>query len=41
MRKPECYKPEENNPYPLCVGNGSKQCLICSLYVNLDFNRYE
>ena len=31
---PECFIPEENNPYPLCVGNGSKDCENCCLYVD-------
>lgn len=34
-KKPDCYKPEENNPYPLCVGNGNKECENCCLYVHM------
>jgi hypothetical protein len=32
--RPECYKPNEN-PYPLCVGNGSPDCDTCGLYENM------
>ncbi len=38
---PDCYTPETDNPYPLCVGNGSPLCEKCSLYKGLDYNRYE
>jgi len=31
---PKCYEPEEENPYPLCIGNGSAECNICCLYVD-------
>lgn len=27
----ECFIPEENNPYPLCVGKGWKECEECQL----------
>lgn len=39
--KPSCYNPEKDNPYPLCVGNGTQNCEHCCLYANLDYNRYE
>lgn len=26
-----CFVPEENNPYPLCVGRGRKECENCQL----------
>jgi len=39
--KPSCYNPETDNPYPLCVGNGSDACKSCCLYVDLDYNSYE
>ena len=39
--KPVCYDPEPDNPYPLCVGNGSLECEHCAYYVHLDLNRYE
>ena len=32
--EPECFTPEENNPYPLCVGNGNERCNECCLYVD-------
>ncbi|MGF7011988.1 hypothetical protein M2146_002542 [Lachnospiraceae bacterium PF1-22] len=34
-KKPRCYVPEKNNPYPLCVGKkGRKQsyCKSCNLW---------
>lgn len=30
--KPKCFTPEENAIYPLCVGNGSDDCLECCLF---------
>lgn len=33
---PSCYLPEENTPYPLCVGNGSEECKECCLYAKLE-----
>ena len=39
--KPDCYTPETDNPYPLCVGNGGLLCEQCSLYKDLDYNSYE
>lgn len=39
--EPDCFVPEENNDYPLCVGNGSQKCEDCSLYAKLDYNKYE
>ncbi len=35
LEKPDCYKPETDNPYPLCVGNGTKKCRECCLWVDL------
>lgn len=29
--KPECYTPEENNPYPLCIGGKLPECVNCQL----------
>ena len=29
---PDCYTPEQDNPYPLCIGNGSRACGECCLY---------
>lgn len=34
--RPECYVPEENNPYPLCIGTGKPECEICSLWADLE-----
>ena len=39
--EPDCYSPETDNPYPLCVGNGGLLCEQCCLYKDLDYNRYE
>lgn len=33
-KEPECFTPEENNPYPLCVGNGNERCKECCLYID-------
>lgn len=33
---PPCYLPEENNPYPLCVGRGMKACAHCTLWSDYD-----
>jgi hypothetical protein len=33
--KPDCYTPGEDNPYPLCIGNDSKECGECCLYINM------
>lgn len=32
--KPNCFKPEEDAVYPLCVGNGSKDCDSCQFWVD-------
>lgn len=29
---PSCYLPEENNPYPLCIGRGLDRCKDCGLW---------
>jgi len=31
---PECFKPEKDNPYPLCIGNRKEECKKCCLYVD-------
>lgn len=31
--EPHCYNPN-NNPYPLCKGDGSEECQYCCLYEN-------
>lgn len=40
--KEDCFIPEENNPYPLCIGRGLKECEECQVYVgyDLDINKY-
>ena len=38
LEKPDCYKPETDNPYPLCVGNGTKKCRECCLWVDLQLD---
>lgn len=30
-RRPVCYRPNDN-PYPLCKGDGSEECQYCCLY---------
>lgn len=30
--KPECFSPEADNPYPLCVGKGLPECENCQLW---------
>lgn len=33
--KADCFTPEPNNLYPLCVGNGSKYCDKCCVYKDM------
>lgn len=33
---PDCYTPEQDNPYPLCIGNGSGACGECCLYAEME-----
>ena len=33
--KADCFTPEPNNLYPLCVGNGSKECLKCCVFQDM------
>ncbi len=35
LNPPNCYKPN-NNPYPLCVGNGKDHCKHCFLYEDME-----
>lgn len=35
LEKPDCYTPETENPYPLCVGNGTEKCRECCLWTDL------
>lgn len=32
---PECYNPEKDNPYPLCIGNRGSICEECCLYTGM------
>lgn len=34
-QSPPCFTPEPDNPYPLCVGNGSDICWECCLFMNM------
>ena len=36
LLRPQCYKPEKDNPYPLCIGRGLDICPQCCLWVNYD-----
>ena len=38
---PDCYTPEQDNPYPLCVGNGSAACKECCLYAEMEAKPWE
>ena len=29
---PECFTPEPDNPYPLCIGKDMKRCKKCQLW---------
>lgn len=33
---PDCFTPEPDNPYPLCIGNGEEKCRQCCLYVDME-----
>ena len=37
--RPSCYRPEENNIYPLCAGAGKLECTTCGLYARQNRNR--
>lgn len=32
----ECFTPEDNNPYPLCVGGNKPECVDCQLRADWD-----
>lgn len=34
--KPICYQPETNTEYPLCIGNGERECENCNLFVDFE-----
>ena len=38
---PDCYTPEQDNPYPLCVGNGSAACKECCLSAEMEAKPWE
>ncbi len=31
FERPECFTPEKDNPYPLCIGRESSMCEECQL----------
>ena len=35
LKKPDCYRPQTDNPYPLCVGNDTEKCRECCLWADL------
>lgn len=35
LETPDCYTPETDNPYPLCVGNNTEKCRECCLWADL------
>ena len=35
LEKPDCYTPETDNPYPLCIGNNTEKCRECCLWADL------
>jgi len=34
MSDQECFKPEKDNPYPLCIGGGKPECENCQLWAD-------
>lgn len=32
----DCFQPEPDNPYPLCVGGGEEKCRRCCLYIDME-----
>jgi hypothetical protein len=38
-RRPKCYTPN-NDPYPLCKGNGSEDCQFCCLYEGMPEDQF-
>ena len=35
LTQPDCFTPEADNPYPLCIGSGKQECADCCLYVQM------
>lgn len=33
---PDCFTPEPDSPYPLCIGTGEEKCRHCCLYVDIE-----
>lgn len=33
--QPDCFTPEADNPYPLCIGSGKSECDDCCLYLHM------
>lgn len=34
-KQPDCFTPEAENPYPLCIGSGKSECDDCCLYMHM------
>lgn len=34
-KQPDCFTPEADNPYPLCIGSGKSECDDCCLYLHM------
>lgn len=34
-KQPDCFTPEADNPYPLCIGSGKSACDDCCLYLHM------
>lgn len=39
--KPECFTPEENVCYPLCVGEDNKKCKDCNLHISFGDDNFD
>ena len=35
LTQPDCFTPEADNPYPLCIGSCKQECADCCLYVHM------
>ena len=35
LTQPDCFTPDADNPYPLCIGLGKPECADCCLYVQM------
>lgn len=36
IKKPECFTPEQNVGYPLCIGQNKPECEGCNLFVDYE-----